>query len=342
MDQNKAMIEPDQTRFGASQQRHGTIMRISTRTVIRLVVLAFIGIYLLRQVDFGGLWTHFDRNLLWAAAAFQVPMIVANLFYARRHAILVRVPPIPLLPAFEAILLSAALNVVLPGRLSEVIKATYLRSRFGIPLPHGLSAILIERLFDLVAVGAIAATGIAGTLISHQSYLIGIPVAGLVVLFLLRPVSGIAVVKLAPYKNSLIDFLRRQCQHIVEVLIPRIIVQTVILTIISWLAHLLALVWFFQLQPFGALTLDGVALVFGALVFAGAIPALPAGIGMFEAAVVFVLKQRGFDFNQALALGIVLHAAELFVSVVLGPIVILRRSTGISSLVADALAVVRG
>src|SRR6185295_14280935 len=105
---------------------------------------------------------------------------ISHLFYARRHAILVRRPPIPLTMAYEALVLSAALNIVIPGRLAEAIKATYLRTRAGVPLPQGFSAILIERLLDVVVVGAIASTGVAGIVLAQASYLLVIPVVALV------------------------------------------------------------------------------------------------------------------------------------------------------------------
>ncbi|QWG14878.1 flippase-like domain-containing protein [Bradyrhizobium sediminis] len=311
-------------------------------TLLRFALVILVVILLARQIDFASLRLSFDRTLVWAAILFQIPMITGHLWYARRHAILVRKPPIPLLIAVEAIILSAALNIVTPGRIAELVKATYLRSRLGVPLAHGLSAVLIERLFDVVFVGAIAATGVAGMLNVGGTLVIALPIGGLTALFVLRPCATLLSKRLAGRHSPFARFIERQCRHIVTILKRDIIARAALLTAGSWLAHLAALALFFHLLPMRSLSLPEVTLVFGAIVLASAIPALPAGLGMFEAAVVYVLQSRGVGFNQALAFAIVLHVAELLPAAVLGPVIMLRRSMGVGQLSSDAIVAIKG
>lgn len=282
-----------------------------------------------------------DAQFLRAVLLFQLPMVAANLCYAWRHAILVRMPPIPLMTAIEAIFLSATLNIVTPGRLSEIVKATYLRSRLGVPLAHGLSAILIERLLDVVMVGAIAATGMAALLGVQNGLVVFLPAIGLLALFTMRPLAALLIGPLSRCEGLIWNFIERQCRHVVDVLRSDIALRSALLTVASWVMHFAALIIFFQQFPERSLSLPDIALVFGAIVLAGAIPALPAGLGAFEAAVVLVLQSRGFEFGHALGIAVTLHIAELLPAALLGPIVMLRRSMGIGHLARDALSALK-
>lgn len=326
----------DATSPGSSRSTPSTV-GAAVRVVLVCAVLALLA----RQLGSGEHGLTLDSHFLVAVLLFQAPMLVGVLAYARRHAILVRTPPVPLRIALEAVLLSAMLNIVMPGRLSELVKATYLRKHIGVPMAHGLSAVLIERLLDVVIVGAIAATGVAALLRIESILVFLLPVIAFLALLVMRPVAAALIMPLSRRTGVAWNFLERQCRYIVEVVQGRIAVHALLLTIVSWLAHLAALYIFFKLVHTGSFSLTDVTLVFGAIVLAGAIPALPAGLGTFEAAVVLVLQNRGFEFNQALGIAVTLHIAELLPSAVLGPIVMLRRSMGIGEIARDALRALR-
>lgn len=311
------------------------------KIVLRVFIVGFLVIYFAAQLDYRELTTQLNADLVKAALALQLPMLIGFVFYSRRHAILVRSPPIPLLPAAEAVLLSATLNLVIPGRLSEAIKAVYLRSRMGVPLPSGLSAIMIERLYDLGVVGAIASIGIVLTLAPGARYLLALPFLAIGVLVFIRPICNVVIAWTANTRNRAAGFIVRYCRHILEIMTAQVAARTLALTAASWLAHFAGIWLFFQIQPFGQLSIFDVSLVFGAMIFAGAIPALPAGLGLFEAAIVVVLQPLGFEFHQALAVGIALHGGEILMAAVLGPMLMLYRSIGVFALMRDAVSMMR-
>jgi uncharacterized membrane protein YbhN (UPF0104 family) len=308
---------------------------------IRVSIVAALALFCALRIDFAQIAEELNIHLIEAALAMQIPMLIALAFYSRRHAILVRSPPAPLVPATEAILLSATLNLVIPGRLSEAVKAVYLRSRLGIPLPSGISAIMIERLFDVAVVGAVAAVGIAGALIPNGWYLLVLPIIAFAALVFIRPICATAAKLTAHSHHRAVGFLHRYCRHVLTIMSTVIIGRTLVMTVGSWLAHFVGVWLFFQLQPYREISTYDVATVFGAIIFAGAIPALPAGIGLFEAALVVVLQPLGFEFHQALAVGIALHAGELGMAAVLGPIVMLYRSIGFVALAREAISMIR-
>ena len=96
---------------------------------------------------------------LMAFLMMQVPLFVATCLNAYRHSLLVRAPPAPFYLCFIALLLAAGLNLIIPARLSELVKVSYLRQACGITLPSGITAIFVERLYDVLVVMTIALLG---------------------------------------------------------------------------------------------------------------------------------------------------------------------------------------
>jgi uncharacterized membrane protein YbhN (UPF0104 family) len=106
-------------------------------------------------------------DLLAGALVVQPLVLVSLMAQAQRHAVLARTPPAPFWAAFRAVSLAQGLNVLVPGRLSEGLKATYLRQKAGVPLSDALAALVIERLLDLAILGAISVVVIS-SLIAPQ------------------------------------------------------------------------------------------------------------------------------------------------------------------------------
>ncbi len=74
--------------------------------------------------DLESLARHVDGRLLAAVLVAQGPLLLSIVFVAQRHAILLRDPPVPLVLAFKSIVLALGLNLVVPGRLSDLVKAS--------------------------------------------------------------------------------------------------------------------------------------------------------------------------------------------------------------------------
>jgi uncharacterized membrane protein YbhN (UPF0104 family) len=276
-------------------------------------------------------------QLLLGMLAMQPLLLVSTLFYAGRHAILVRRPAAPLLAASEAVVLSAALNLVVPGRLSEAIKATYLRDRIGLPLANGASAIAVERIMDIAFVAAIATAGAVGIVAPSLSAWGWAPLAGAgAILISLRPLAHL-VRRWAQGPGTLRGFIRDSAHHVLNVMTWRTGAFAAALTIGSWTLSISAVFAFFAVQPGGGLSWGQSTLVFAAMTFAAAIPALPAGIGLVQAAVVVALQPLGYSFAHAVAIAIALHAGQVLLAATLGPVILGVRSTGVSALIRDAL-----
>ena len=110
----------------------------------------------------------------------------------------------------------------------------------------------------------------------------------------------------------------------------RRLAASVAISIVNWL--LVGLTAWIVAVGFGLnLTLaEATVVIVGTVFFATAIPAMPAAIGTFEAAVVFILGRFGVEGESAFAFALVLHAL-LFVPPTIIALVFLPRE-GLGSL----------
>ncbi|WP_193370348.1 lysylphosphatidylglycerol synthase transmembrane domain-containing protein [Pelagibius marinus] len=305
---------------------------------IKLLFVVIAAIYIAISIDWIAVWRSVSLNLIEAILISQVLFLSATCVIAFRHSILVRVPPAPFGNCLAAVLLSAGVNLVTPGRIAEVIKATYLRKVLKVPLANGTSAIAVERLFDVAAVSAIALAGFGGAVLENSQIFAAFLLLAFVGLLSIHKVAGLILRVTGKYEGRWVQFLRENCTHVITMLTKRRLGSVAGLTVTSWSLHFLAIWLFFALQSEVQLSLSQVALVFGAVLFAGAVPALPGGIGLIQVAVSMTLVAMDFPFSVALAQSIGLHIAEVLISAVSAPFLILLRPTGIRDLIGSISA----
>ena len=81
-----------------------------------------------------------------------------------------------------------------------------------------------------------------------------------------------------------------------------------------------------------------VVLLIGAGALGFAIPSAPAGIGVYEAAMVGAFLLLNVDSESALAIALVLHAMQFVVSAIFGTIGLIREGQSIQSLIGRAVS----
>lgn len=265
----------------------------------------------------------------------QLPLFMATFFGACRHAQLVRIPPAPVKTAMAAFLLSAGINLVTPGRVAELIKATYMRLKLGIPLSNGTASVVVERLFDVCIVAAISLMGFVGVLVEETKWLVAVLAIALLGMMLLKPIAKKVAQILEDRKGRFIAFIRGNCLHVNDILTWNRLALTLGLSLGTWCMNYTAVWLFFAVQPDISLTFAQTAIVFGAMSFAIAAPALPGGVGAVQAAVTFVLTQMGFGVGEALALSIGLHISQILMAAISAPIIMLTQPIGVADLLKD-------
>ena len=302
--------------------------------------LCFIGacVFLVAKNDiFGTFQAELGWDVLLAGLVVQPIILCCFVALAMRHVLLVGVPRVGLGVAFRAIVLSQGLNLVLPARLSELLKATYLRDHAGVPLSSGVSAVVLERSVDVLIV---AALGMLGAILYFDlGNFWSIPALGVglsVVIFVVvrSPNLVMRLVRTVPSKR-LVSFLERAYLHFAATVRTRSFWHALLLGGWAWGLSYINILVFLELAGSNPTGLSGALLVFVLTTLGGAVPALPGGLGIYEAAAIIALRTLGYSFDEALVLSLTMHASQLILPFVLAVLIMLTERLGISSLIAD-------
>ncbi len=252
-------------------------------------------------------------------------------------------PPIGAL--VRAILIGDFLTSLLPVlRLGEIARVVVLHREVRTPRSVALGTIVTERLQDLVALLLLlfAAVPFAPPVswLRGATLLLAVLVAGLVVTlwalarfgtrplsFLLRPLA-----RLPGFSRARTEFVAKGIvRGLAGLRTTRLALASFSLALLVWLA--VALSYTLALRGVGLeLGLEAGILVAVATTFSLLLPALPASVGIFEAATIVALEPYGVSEAQALAAAVVIHVLT-FVPVMLlgalalrGHVMIIRRA----------------
>jgi uncharacterized membrane protein YbhN (UPF0104 family) len=274
-----------------------------------------------------------NSKLLLALLLIQPFVLGSILMTSMRYAALVG-PGTPVGPAFKAVMLSSGLNSILPGRIAEVIKPTYLRDHGNVPLSTGMSAVFLERVIDLVFLALFGLIG-AQLLAFKASYLsVATAVAAIAAVWLairFRAVFFRAVERI-PWP-AVQTFLTRCLSQISVGADRTLLFKCGLYTCGVWALSYLCVVIFIAMAGRIDIGLVGSLAVLLAATAGGAIPIMPAGLGTFEAAVVFVLQRYGYAFEESLAVAFGLHMAFILPNVIGAFIIAAFERTGIAALI---------
>ena len=302
-------------------------------TVVIVVVTLVLWRFNLRDI-----LGHFNTDMLVGMILIQPVILAGYCFNAMRFALLVGEPRIPMVIAFKALVLSYGLHALLPARISEIVKATYIRNHCAVPLGRGVAAVFLERVADLIYVGVLSAIGVSfllSTSYAIAAVLIGAAAATLSLIVVFENALLVAAEKLpwARVRHVAGEFVK----HINVCLRTRAFYVALTLGCMVWIcacASVMLMLWWAGSIPLG---IGGAVTVFIASVIGGAIPALPGGLGTYEAAVAMTLKGLGYGLEQAIAVAIALHAGQLVMSITGAVLILSLDRTGVRELLQDAL-----
>lgn len=319
------------------QKLFSSIFSLTRKRYIRLALLFACIITVIIFIDFESFAKLLSKKIIIGIIVSQIPLVLGAIALGGRLSIYADSPALPLSIGCKAFFLGLGLNLVLPGRLSEFIKPIYFRDKAGVSLKKGLAAVFLERFSDLIIVCGLALTS-AGSLIVEldATMTMGLFVILLLCLFslpLLETFFG-RLFSLLPGK-MLRNLAVGMLTHCVSIMRQKCMYIGLGLGLMGWLASL-ASVWLFLyfVAPEAAI-LSRALTLFVATTFAYAIPALPGGIGTYEAGAVLVLKSFGYSVEEALLIGLSLHVAQVLPGIVGTTIVMTQDHTGISSLIRE-------
>lgn len=304
-------------------------------TVLGTAVTLVSGYIALRNVDLAEVWSTLrESEYWWLGPAFATMALGVFIRVVRWRYLFVAARRPRLWPLSEALLVGHFFNTVLPARAGELARVEAIKRRAGTSRAEALATVLVERVFDVLALLLVLFVSLPWLpevtwlrTAALVAVLVGVGLAVCVVVlavygerplrFLLRPLGRLPFVSAERLEFAAVNLsdglmgLRRA--HLGGV--------SFLLTVVSWLVlalsfWLVTLCFDFDLAP-GA----GV-LVVVATGLSLALPAAPAGIGVFEAATIVALAAYGVPKSEALSYALVLHAVNIVPFLVAGALLL--------------------
>jgi len=208
--------------------------------------------------------------------------------------------------SFETIIVSSALNMILPAKLGELSKALYLKKFYKYNYHKSLSIIFVERFLDVIMLFLLlciwAYEHVASDVVKSSLLLLSVFI--IVVIFFFNSKITLHLLKKIP-----LQFVRVYLQKIYK------IVHTMLQSPLS-LSFYTVLLWFtyflstYVLFTYGVDFHLNILEILGLFIFstvALSLPLAPAGIGTYEAAVVFYLTAYGVAKEDALLAATLYH-----------------------------------
>lgn len=319
------------------------LKHFSQTTLLRLIFSALILSLIVSNVNIEEFIRHI-QPAYFVAVISTLPIILSVIaIMSYRHAKLLSDYGPPYKHVFYAVILSTGFNYILPARTAELLKATYLREKCEVPFSAGASAVLMERLVDVLIVGMIGAASIifVPNLGSVWKY-VGILLA-ITFLFVILPRSGKIIYYFSdklPWPR-ITSFLKQFHKEVESKTKLNSLYVNISLGSAAWLLNIVSFAIFFNLATDSGLNLSGVLTVFVASAIGIAIPILPGGLGTFEAAIIIALKLNGFDFDESLALAVTLRLTLILAVAPLSIFVAVTTGTGIKSFIINIKSAIK-
>ncbi|HUZ83499.1 MAG TPA: lysylphosphatidylglycerol synthase transmembrane domain-containing protein, partial [Gaiellales bacterium] len=243
-------------------------------------------------------------------------------------------------PILEATVIGYFFNTILPARAGEAARVVSLNRRSATSRAESLATVGVERVWDVGVLLALLAaslsqrrhvawTGAAEVLAAALLAAVVLLVVTLVAfgnrpaVWAARRLGGLPGVR----AESLIAGAERLVHGMGALHRPRLVAGALLWTVTSWCV-LAVSTWCVLLAFHLHLGFMGGVLVVVATGLSMAIPAGPAGVGVFEAAVLVALAPFGVPKTDALSAALVLHALNIVPFIVAGLIVLQVHARG--------------
>ena len=295
------------------------------------VVLTYLAV---RDVDFGAFLDALrSGDPAWFVASFGV-FVAAYALRALRWWLLFEPHNRPAPGALvRALLAGEFFTSLLPVlRLGEVARVVILHRLGGTPRSEALGTVVAERIYDVAALLLLLFVAVPFapevTWLRGTTVLLAVVALGFVITvvslnrfgsrpigFLLRPLA-----RLPGFSRARTDFAAAGIlRGLVGLRAARIAFLVFGLCVASWCG--IALSYLLAMRVVGLeLPLDAAILVAVATTFSLLLPALPASVGIFEAATIVALEPYGVDSTDALSAGVVIHVLTFVPFLVAGPL----------------------
>ncbi|RJS71032.1 UPF0104 family protein [ANME-2 cluster archaeon] len=221
------------------------------------------------------------------------------------------------------IFISQSANVVLPARIGDVVRAYILKKMKNIPLSTGFSSLVVERIFDILAItviGGFAVWAARGLLLDRWiTDLVAIAGLGMLIAFVVMIVFSRSYTKIG-------GVVTRFAREIALVSTnPRAFTIILASSLLIWFFDILTCFVILNAFPESASTpvIPMIALVFLAIAVGNLtkiLPITPGGMGTYEAVLTTIFSLGGIDPGIGFAAAVLDHAVKNSVTLIFGSV----------------------
>lgn len=273
--------------------------------VINLTVFYFLILWVMENIDIDKLQATFSSVSTGTVFILFCINFLTLFFYSKRLSTLLDKK---FSTSFALVNLGYGLNSILPFRMGEVAKLLYAKKIFHIPSSQFVVATFIEKILDVLFLGVQVSFFL---IFAVQDYIntgfllmiLGLLMGVVIVIFIVRKIISY-LKKREEWSGKIKDFLLA----IDEYSKGHSIIKLLMLSGFVWAANVLSVyVTFNILLPVNFPPIHAVGLLI-VLALAVAVPAAPAGLGLFEAGIVaYLVSALHVDNEIALMSAILFH-----------------------------------
>jgi glycosyltransferase 2 family protein len=334
----------------ARLRSHGLRAALSWAGLLVSALFAYLAV---RNVRFGDVWDGLrTSNYWWLAPAFA--LLVATVYVkALRWRYLFAPETRPRTKAVvNSLLIGYFFNNILPARAGEAARVLALKRQGGTSRAEAAATVVIERAYDVLVLLALLFISVPWlphvTWLRAAGVLAVVLAACVVVAIVVFAVFGLRPLQYVLRPLGRLPFLSQERvahigdnlgQGLAALRRPRLVLGALFWTTLGWLA-LAASVWFVIRGFHLHLSFVAALLVVVATNLAAILPSSPAGIGVFEAAVIVALRPYDVPHAQALSCALVIHVLN-FVPFVAAGLFLLRGTLRLSDVKAEERSLAR-
>jgi len=226
---------------------------------------------------------------------------------------------VPLKISFR-IFMSGLVMSISPGKMGEVLKSVMIKQTCGYPISKTAPIVLSERITDILSLVLLSSLG--GIVFGTGGVLIIFTGTGFVflVIFLVAQKPRqlfIKIITFVPFVKKFINHIQTSFDSASQLLKPIPLIKMTLLSIVSWFFECLG--FYLILSGFSQdTTLFAATYIYSFATIAGSVSMLPAGLGVTEGSLGFLLVRFGSKLDIAVASTILLRTVTLWFAVILG------------------------
>lgn len=303
---------------------------LSILTVTTITVLALI--YALWDVDFPKLKRVLAEGDYWVVLPINGLLFLFFWLKAIRWSAILR--PIGLFTTLQVVpsmMIGFAGNNVLPGRIGELMRTVVFAQRYNKSMTSVLISIVVERLFDVIAVlvlyeVAIVMLGDVPASLQIGAWIIALLLAGILLIIILtlwRPdivlslwdkigfwlPEGLQIRIRGAINNAIVALTSLKS--------PGLVVVLLVSSLLKWMLNCVV-IWY-SLDAYGSVvSMEITAILLAVLSLASAVPNAPGFVGATQVAFVFALRPFGVGEEIAFAASVLYLVSQWIPVTVIG------------------------